>query len=152
MFADNSRRAGQVVTVSAPVLLLTDTTAGTRNFTVPSGYSSFKIELVGGKGGDDSWGGSGGIGAKVTLVVPVADMPVGSTQSYTVGTDGVYGTNEGTNGTSTVFKGMTAGGGFGSSWGDGGINYYGSASGTAYTNTTPNQWSSPASIKIWGIA
>lgn len=145
-------------TSTAEVLLISSAVAETKNFTVPSGYTSFRVELVGGKGGDYDWTDGnydyGGLGAKVTFIVPIADMAVGSSQSYTVGVNGangIYPSSLSGRGGNTAFKGMTAGGGHGA------IESFptvdgsnGTASGTTYTNTTPNQWSSPASFKLYG--
>lgn len=142
-------------------LLATYITSG--SFVVPSGYSSFKIELIGGQGGgyegyyyDEPYPTTiaGRLGAKATFIVPVADMPAGSTQSFTVGENGEnkwidsLGNIEfiSTSGTDTSFKGMFAGGGGSITGATNGIT-----SGTTYTNTTSGQFGYPPSVTVWGI-
>ncbi len=164
MLADNLRRCVNGSNSSGgsnsgtPVLLATYTTSG--YFIVPSGYSSFKIELIGGKGGDgtlsvQTWGGygHGGNGAKITFTVPVSDMAVGTFQTFTVGVNGADSGSwkDGLDGSDSIFMGMTATGGCGGGEMIGnGAN--GSSICTTYTNTTPNQTGTSASMKVYGIA
>lgn len=99
---------------------IADSTAGTRNFTVPAGVYRIFVELVGGGGGGGGSGGpsvggtGGGAGGYARKAI---DVTPGQVISYTVGAGGAGGAGaaNGANGGTTSFGGLfsASGGGAG---------------------------------------